>query len=113
MNISSGLGDAPRNFLRGFGAWQMDIAVRREFPIHERLKVQFRAEAFNIFNHPNFGFINPNCGGAPGTLVAQTHNLGRPPPPLEFVGCFEPAVSNGRCAVNAVCAQVRLLTSIS
>jgi hypothetical protein len=36
----------------------MDFAVRREFPIHERLKVQFRAEAFNIFNHPNFGTIS-------------------------------------------------------
>ena len=44
----------------------MDLAVRREFPIHERLKLQFRAEAFNIFNHPNFGAIDPLCGGTPG-----------------------------------------------
>ena len=58
----SGLGDAPRNFARDFGAWQMDLAVRKEFPIHERLKLQFRAEAFNIFNHPNFGTINANFG---------------------------------------------------
>jgi len=42
----------------------MDIAVRREFPIHEGLRLQFRAEAFNIFNHPNFGAINPNFGQA-------------------------------------------------
>jgi hypothetical protein len=55
-------GNAPRNFVRGFGAWQMDLAVRRDFPIHERLKLQFRAEAFNIFNHPNFGFVNPYLG---------------------------------------------------
>ncbi len=61
-NVSSGLGNAPRNFARGFGAWQMDLAVRRDFPIHERLKLQFRAEAFNIFNHPNFGNINANFG---------------------------------------------------
>jgi Carboxypeptidase regulatory-like domain len=53
-------GSAPRNFVRGFGAWQMNLAVRREFPIRERLKLQFRAEAFNIFNHPNFGAINQN-----------------------------------------------------
>ena len=51
-------GDAPRNSLRGFGAWQMDLAVRRELPLYERLKLQFRAEAFNIFNHPNFGTVN-------------------------------------------------------
>jgi hypothetical protein len=55
-------GDAPRNFVRGFGAWQMDLAVRREFPIYERLKLQFRAEAFNLFNHPNFGYVNPYLG---------------------------------------------------
>ena len=63
-NASSGLGNAPRNFARGFGAWQMDLAVRREFPIHERLRLQFRAEAFNIFNHPNFGTINPSFGSS-------------------------------------------------
>ena len=60
--VNSGLGDTPRNFARGFGAWQMDIAIRREFPIYERLKLQFRAEAFNIFNHPNLGTINPHIG---------------------------------------------------
>jgi hypothetical protein len=50
-------GNEPRNFLRGFGAWQVDMALRREFPVGERLKFQFRAEAFNILNHPNFGTI--------------------------------------------------------
>ena len=54
-------GDVPRNFARGFAAWQMDLAIRREFPIYERLKLQFRAEAFNLFNHPNFGYINSSC----------------------------------------------------
>lgn len=76
---TSRLGDEPRNFTRGFGAWQMDLAVRRDFPIYERLKLQFRAEAFNVFNHPNFGAINaqycavgPACtfGQATGTLAS-------------------------------------------
>jgi len=53
-------GQAPRNFARGFGAWQMDVAVRREFPIYERVKLQFRAEVFNVFNHPNFGTVDQN-----------------------------------------------------
>ncbi len=48
-------GNLERNTLRGFGAWQEDIALRRTFPIHEKLSLQFRAEAFNVFNHPLFG----------------------------------------------------------
>jgi hypothetical protein len=73
---NSGLGDAPRNFTKGFGAWQMDLAVRRDFPLHERLKLQFRAEAFNLFNHPNFGTIDstsgsPTFGQAIGTLASS------------------------------------------
>src|SRR6266568_3924844 len=72
---TAGLGNAPRNFVRGFGAWQMDLAIRREFPLYEALKLQFRAEAFNIFNHPSFGLINPNFGTssfgqATGTLAS-------------------------------------------
>jgi hypothetical protein len=63
-NVSSGFGDAQRNFARGFGAWQMDLAVRRDFPIYENLRLQFRAEAFNVFNRPNFGSINANFGQA-------------------------------------------------
>lgn len=47
-------GTLPRNTLRGFGATQLDFAVHRDFPIHESLKLQFRAELFNVFNHPNF-----------------------------------------------------------
>jgi hypothetical protein len=65
--VNSGLGDTPRNFARGFDEVQMDLAIRREFPIHERLKLQFRADGFNVFNHPNFGTINSSCGGTPGT----------------------------------------------
>lgn len=62
------LGTAPRNYARGFSAWQMNMAIRREFPIYERLKLQFRAEAFNIFNHPSFGVINPNlCQPGPNS----------------------------------------------
>jgi len=65
-------GNAPRNFVRGFGGWQMDFALRREFPIYERLKLQFRAEAFNVFNHPNFGVINPNlCTAGPACTFGQ------------------------------------------
>ena len=44
-----------RNVLRGFGFSQVDLAINRQFKLKERLKLQFRAEFFNLFNHPNFG----------------------------------------------------------
>jgi hypothetical protein len=63
-------GNLPRNALRAFGAAQWDFAVHREFPIHESLKLQFRAEMFNVLNHPNFG---PPVGnlGSPSLINPQ------------------------------------------
>ena len=48
-------GNFGRNVLRGFGAWQADVGIQRQFHLTERLGLRFRAEFFNIFNHPNFG----------------------------------------------------------
>jgi hypothetical protein len=67
ITVDSAFGNTPRNFARLFGAWQMNMAIRREFPIRENLKVQFRAEAFNIFNRPNFGTVDADCEGDPST----------------------------------------------
>jgi hypothetical protein len=53
-------GDFGRNVLRGFGASQADVAFQRQFLLTERLNLRFRAEFFNIFNHPNFGPPNNN-----------------------------------------------------
>jgi hypothetical protein len=50
-------GDLGRNALRGFPLWQLDFALHREFPLRKQVKMQFRAEAFNLLNHPNFGAI--------------------------------------------------------
>jgi Carboxypeptidase regulatory-like domain/TonB-dependent Receptor Plug Domain len=69
-------GDFPRNGARGFDAVQVDLAVQRAFPITERVKLQFRAEAFNLFNHAIFGTIyNDMSYGTPlfGTAY-QTQN---------------------------------------
>jgi hypothetical protein len=64
-------GNVPRNFLRGFGVTQWDFAVHREFPIRESLRVQFRAEIFNILNHPNFGPPNSGWPFAPFGLATR------------------------------------------
>jgi Carboxypeptidase regulatory-like domain/TonB dependent receptor len=51
-------GDFGRNVLRGFGATQVDLAVQRQFHFTEKVGLSFRAQFFNIFNHPNFGSPN-------------------------------------------------------
>lgn len=48
-------GTLSRNSLRGFGAWQDDFTLRKQGHLTENLVFQFRAEFFNVFNHPNFG----------------------------------------------------------
>jgi Carboxypeptidase regulatory-like domain/TonB-dependent Receptor Plug Domain len=67
-------GDAPRNFVRGFGATQLNLAARHNFPLHEAVVLQFRAETFNLLNHPNFGYIDPNFTDATFGQATQMLN---------------------------------------
>jgi hypothetical protein len=53
-------GTLGRNSLRGFPVYQLDLAIRRQFNISERINLQFRTEFFNILNHPNFGLGDPS-----------------------------------------------------
>jgi hypothetical protein len=54
------IGDASRNVLRGFGASQLNLAVRRDIELRGPLLLQFRVETFNLLNHPNFGYVDPD-----------------------------------------------------
>ena len=54
--------------LRGPGFRNFDLGLFKNFLITERLRLQYRAEAFNAFNNTNFG----NPGGSFGTT-----NFGR------------------------------------
>ena len=47
-------GSEGRNDIQGFGLTQVDLSLGRRFPITERINLQFRTDAFNLFNHPNF-----------------------------------------------------------
>lgn len=67
-------GNAPRNFVRGFGANQWNMAVRRDFPLHGEIALHFRAETFNLFNHPNFGYIDPTFADATFGQVTKMLN---------------------------------------
>jgi hypothetical protein len=72
-------GSLGRNALRGFPATQLDFAIHRQFALTEGMSLQFRAEFFNIFNHPNFA--DPENNLAMGALFGQSlmmlgHSLG-------------------------------------
>jgi len=47
-------GTEGRNDIPGFGLTQVDISLGRTFSFTERINLQFRTDAFNVFNHPNF-----------------------------------------------------------
>ncbi|HET6893209.1 MAG TPA: hypothetical protein VFH31_19070, partial [Pyrinomonadaceae bacterium] len=48
-------GNAERGSLRGPSFFQSDLSLFKKFRLTENTKVEFRAEAFNIFNHVNLG----------------------------------------------------------
>jgi hypothetical protein len=62
----SAQGDLGRNALRGFGATQLDLTLRRRFRLTERVSLQARGDPFNIFNHPNFGAPQNYLYSSPG-----------------------------------------------
>jgi len=57
-------GNAGRDTIPGPGANIFDFALHRQFRIGESRAIEFRAEAFNAFNHPNWGIVgnNPDFG---------------------------------------------------
>lgn len=65
-------GDEKRNDIPGFGFTQVDLSLGRKFPVTERLNVQFRADAFNVLNHPNFANPLAYIGLGPYYLQAET-----------------------------------------
>jgi hypothetical protein len=60
-------GNAGRAVLRGPGAWNLDMAISRSFPIRESIKVNFRWEMFNTFNHVRYN--NPGTNLNSGTTL--------------------------------------------
>jgi outer membrane receptor protein involved in Fe transport len=64
-------GDSGRNILYGPGRVNFDFSVFKEFRVNDGVAVQFRAEAFNLFNTPQFDLPNAAIGaGNAGTITA-------------------------------------------
>jgi hypothetical protein len=88
-------GDLGRDQIYGPGFWNYDFSTTKNFPLRERLQLQFRAEFFNIFNHPNFalpsnvitpGFladhVTPNPNASTAGLITQTPDVAQGNPGL-------------------------------
>ncbi len=70
-------GNFGRNRLRELAIYQTDFSLGRNFNLNEALKLQFRWEVFNIFNHPMFGF--PIGFSNTGTDYSIPSTFGVPP----------------------------------
>jgi hypothetical protein len=57
-------GNAPNSVFRGPGTNNWDFGAYKNFSLTERLKLQFRAQFFNFFNHPSFNYVDPGMGDA-------------------------------------------------
>jgi hypothetical protein len=55
---STTLGNIGRNYVRGPAFFQWDFSAMKNFALTGKLKMQFRADIFNILNHPNFSNID-------------------------------------------------------
>ena len=75
------LGNAPRTYggVRMPGTKIVNMALFKEFPIskvREGMRFEFRAEVFNVFNHPQFGDVDTGLGdGSFGTITSLAQNM--------------------------------------
>jgi hypothetical protein len=60
-------GNAPRNTVIGPGLQEFDLSIQKDIRLREAINLRFRAEAYNLFNHPNFNIPN---------RIALTANFG-------------------------------------
>ncbi len=65
-------GNQGRNMFNGPGYWNVDFSVTKKFPVTERINVQFRAEFFNVFNHPNFDNPLNSSDGVTNAFAANS-----------------------------------------
>jgi len=91
-------GSLGRNFIHGPNFWNVNFSVQREFPIHDELHLQFRVDAFNALNHPNFGFTGEYFCGCSDPGFGQL--------PSQFTGNSNPLYTTG--AARSLQVSLRL-----
>lgn len=70
-------GNLGRNYVRNPSFWALNTSVQRSFPVYKELHLLFRADAFNIFNHPNPDAPYTTLSNSDfGELYGPTTNIG-------------------------------------
>jgi hypothetical protein len=79
FNAPFTFGNAPRLMpnLRGPGTCNFDISIFKNTQITEQFKLQFRAEAFNVFNRVQFGNPNTNINSSAFGVISSQQNIPR------------------------------------
>jgi hypothetical protein len=76
-------GNAPKYSFRGPGINNWDTSLFKNFSLTERLRGQFRAEFYNVFNHTNFSGVDTaakfNAAGAQTNLTFGQYNAAQFP----------------------------------
>jgi hypothetical protein len=62
--VAGSIGTSGRNAFRGPHFTNVDSSLVKAFKVTEHQKVTFRAEAYNLFNHPNFGGMSSSLTSA-------------------------------------------------
>lgn len=72
-------GNAGRDSLVGPGRTNWDTSIFKTFPVHDQAFFELRVEAFNVLNHPQFGYPNASIGNAQAgqitSIVGNPRNL--------------------------------------
>jgi hypothetical protein len=67
-------GDSGRNSLRNPNHTNFDMGLFKHFNIRENIGAEFRAEAFNVFNHTEWGYFGGGAGSAASNSGAPSSN---------------------------------------
>ncbi|MDQ3920313.1 MAG: hypothetical protein M3348_17760, partial [Acidobacteriota bacterium] len=76
--FGSPYGNVPRYYLVGPPINQMNFGVFKNTRVFERVNVQFRAEFFNVLNHPNPGYGVTRNSSLPNILLENAGNAAGP-----------------------------------
>jgi hypothetical protein len=77
LDPSQPFGTAGRNAARSMGIWQFDTSLNKSFDVTEKVRMQFRAEVFNLLNRANFLAPASSCSGWTAQGVCPTAAFGQ------------------------------------